>query len=130
MPLDPEDFLVDWERKVEQQTAMTTELSRRMQDTRAAAESRGGEVVVTVDQSGGLAALTLTDRALRLSPGELAELILETSRRAQARLAERMTELVTGIYGPGSDTANFIGGAYAEQFPPPPEDDETEERRR
>ncbi|MBL7258195.1 YbaB/EbfC family nucleoid-associated protein [Paractinoplanes lichenicola] len=130
MPLDPEDFLVDWERKVEQQTAMTTELSRRMQDTRATAESRGGEAVVTVDQSGGLAALELTDRAMRLSPEELSRTILETSRRAQARLAEQMTEIVTGLYGAGSDTAAFIGGAYAEQFPTPPEDDDTEERRR
>lgn len=130
MPEDPEDFLVDWERKVEQQTARTTELSRRMQETRATSESRGGEVVVTVDQSGGLAGLVLTERAMRLPAGELAATVLETSRRAQARLAEQMSQIVTGLYGAGSDTANFIGGAYAEQFPTPPEDDDEERARR
>jgi hypothetical protein len=129
VPQDPEDFLVDWERKVEQQTAKTTELSHRMQEVRATAESHGGEAVVTVDHSGGLAGLDLSERAMRLAPAELAATILETSRRAQSRLAERMNDLVTGLYGEGSETAAFIGGTYAEQFPRPPEDDEESDRR-
>ncbi|WP_250034390.1 YbaB/EbfC family nucleoid-associated protein [Paractinoplanes maris] len=126
---DPEDFLTEWQRRVEQQTTQTTELSRRMQHVRASASAHGGEVEVTVDHSGGLAGLELSERALRLSPGELSRAILETSRRAQAQLASRMNELVTDIYGEGSDTAGFIGSAYAETFPPPPEDEEESTRR-
>jgi hypothetical protein len=121
---DPEDFLTDWQHRVEQQTAQTTELSRRMRDVRATASAPGGQITVTVDHAGGLSDLELTPRALRLTPDELARTILDTSRRAQAHLTARMNELVTDIYGEGSDTAGFIGEAYAEQFPPPPEDED------
>ncbi|WP_250002886.1 YbaB/EbfC family nucleoid-associated protein [Actinoplanes sp. M2I2] len=126
---DPEDFLTDWQRRVERQTAQTTELSRRMRDVRASASAAGGEVEVTVDHAGGLAGLELTERALRLSPDELSRTILEASRRAQSRLASRMNDLVTEIYGDGSETAGFIGEAYAEQFPQPPEDDDAPPER-
>jgi hypothetical protein len=127
--LDPEEVITDWERRVEQQTALTTELSRRMQETTATAESRGGEAVVTVDHSGGLTGLRISDRAMRLTAAELAELILATSRRAQAEMARRMTELAQGIYGAGSETASFIAGAYTAQFPEPAGDDEDGDRR-
>ncbi|MCA2211827.1 YbaB/EbfC family nucleoid-associated protein [Jidongwangia harbinensis] len=123
MPLDPEELITDWERRVGQQTALTTELSRRMQETTATAESPGGEAAVTVDHSGGLSGLRLGERAMRLPPGELAEIIVATSRRAQAVMAQRMAELVGGLYGADSDTAVFIAGAYAEQFPEPPDDE-------
>lgn len=128
MPLDPEDLLGDWERRVEQQTALTTELSTRLQEIRASAESPDGDAVVTVDQSGGLAELRLSERAMRLSPTELAQVILATSRLAQARLAQQVADLVGGLYGPDSDTAAFIGGTYASQFPEPDDDEERARR--
>ncbi len=125
---DPEDVLAGWEQRVAQQSALTAELSQRIENARASAESRGGEVAVTVDSSGGLAELSLSERAMRLSAGELAALVLDTSRRAQARLAQQVNEVVGGLYGADSSTAAFIGGAYAEKFPQP-HDDEDGERR-
>ena len=129
MPLDPEGVLADWQRRVEQQSTLTTELSTRLQAVTASAESPGSEAVVTVDQSGGLAGLRLSDRAMRLSPVELADVILAASRRAQARLAQQVTDLVAVLYGSGSDTAAFIGGTYAAQFPEPDDEDEEDARR-
>ncbi|MDW5330784.1 MULTISPECIES: YbaB/EbfC family nucleoid-associated protein [unclassified Plantactinospora] len=128
MPGDPEGMLVDWQRRVEQQTALTTELSQRMEQNRATVESRGGEAVVTVDSSGGMAELRLSDQAMRLPADELASIILDTSRRAQAKMAQQMVAVVSSLYGAGSETASFIGGAYTKQFPEPPEDEERDHR--
>ncbi|GAB1641467.1 YbaB/EbfC family nucleoid-associated protein [Krasilnikovia sp. MM14-A1259] len=125
MPQDPEDLLSDWQYRAEQQAETSLELSRRMQEVTASAESADGETVVTVNHSGGLAGLRLADRAMRLSAVELAETILATNRRAQAQLAEKMGELVKGIYGSDSPTAAFIAGSYSEQFPTPSDDEET-----
>ncbi|MGI5213082.1 YbaB/EbfC family nucleoid-associated protein [Plantactinospora sp. CA-290183] len=128
MPQDPEDFLVDWERRVEQQTMLTAELSERMEQNQASVESRGGEAVVTVDSSGGMIALRLSERAMRLSARELAETVLDTNKRAQAKMAQQMADLVGSLYGPGSETASFISGVYTRQFPEPPEDEEDDRR--
>lgn len=121
-------MLADWERRVQQQTALTTELSQRIEQTTVTVESRGGEVSVTVDSSGGLANLRLDPKATRLPAADLAALILDTSRRAQATLADRVAEVASRVYGAGSETAAFIGGVYTRQFPAQAEQDE--ERRR
>lgn len=122
-------WLVDWQQSAEQQAQVGLELSRRMREVSATAESAEGEIVVGVDHSGGMTGLTLTANAMRLSADDLAETILATSRRAQAQMAEKMAELVTGIYGSDSATAAFIGGTYAEQFPALPDDDERQTRQ-
>lgn len=124
--MDPEDALADWAARVERHSGLTTELSERLQQARATAESRGGHVVVAVDHSGGLADLRLTEQAMRLTPNDLGEVILATSRRAQAKLARQVTDVVNSLYGAGSETADFIGKAYSEQFPEP--ENEAEER--
>jgi hypothetical protein len=129
VPQDPEDLLVDWRERAERQAQVGLELSQRLQEVTATAESAGGEAMVVVDHTGGLTGLTLSARAMRLSADDLAEAILATSRRAQARLADKMAELVTGIYGSDSSTAAFISGAYAEQFPAPADDEERQDRR-
>lgn len=129
MPQDPEDWIADWQQAAEHQAQVSLELSQRMREVSATAQSAGGEAVVVVDHSGGMTGLTLSGQAMRLSADELAETILATSRRAQAKLAERMAELVTGIYGSDSATATFISGTYAEQFPTPPDDDERQAGR-
>ncbi len=122
--MDANDEMTDWAARVEQQTALTTELSERLQRARATAESPAGEVAVTVDNAGGLADLRLSEQATRLPSAELSELILATSRRAQARLAQQVADLTTSMYGTGSATASFINGAYAEQFPEPDDNDD------
>jgi hypothetical protein len=117
--MDPDDAVADWAARVERQSALTADLSERLQQVRAVAASRGGEVVVTVDHSGGLAELRLSERAMRLSPGTLGEIVVTTSRRAQATLAQQVADVVGRLYGADSATAAFIGRTYSEQFPEP-----------
>ncbi|GGN17712.1 broad specificity phosphatase PhoE [Actinoplanes campanulatus] len=122
MPQDPEELLADWQWRVQRQTETTQELSRRMQQVTASAESRDGDVAVTVDHAGGLSGLTLTDEAMRLAPDDLARLIMATSRRAQSRLSDEMADLVKGMFGADSATTSFVAGTYADRFPAQPSD--------
>ncbi|MEU4424628.1 YbaB/EbfC family nucleoid-associated protein [Actinoplanes sp. NPDC024001] len=117
MSPDPENLLGDWERRVREQTELTTELSRRMQEAEASETSPDGEVHLTVDHTGSLSGLQLTDRAMHLPADDLAHLILNSSRRAQARMAQQMAEVARTLYGSGSPTTALIADAYRSQFP-------------
>ncbi len=128
MPQDPEEMLADWEHRIARQTAMTSELSQRLEETSASVEATDGVATVTVDSSGGMTELRLSDQAMRLPASELASVILDTNRRAQAKMARQMVDVVSGLYGAGSETASFIGGVYTDRFPQPPEDEERDRR--
>jgi YbaB/EbfC DNA-binding family len=128
VPRDPEELLGDWERRVGQQTLLTAELAQQLEQNSASAESRDGEAAVTVDSSGGMTELRISERAMRLPAGELAAIILDTNRRAQAKLARQTVDVVSGLYGADSQTASFIGGAYTERFPEPPDEEERDRR--
>lgn len=116
MSMMPEERIADWEHRVEQQTRRTRELSESIERGTASAQSPDGEVVVTVDSTGGLADLRLRPAAADLPLDRLAELVVATSRQAQARMAEQVSGLVEQLYGTGSGTAQFIRTAYAERF--------------
>jgi DNA-binding protein YbaB len=129
VPIDPEAAIDDWAARAEGQSALATKLSERLQQAQASAESRNGEVVVTVNHSGGLVKLRLSDQAMTLSASDLEETILATSHRAQANLARQVSDLVSSLYGAGSETADFVGGTYAEQFPEFEDQNDDGERR-
>jgi DNA-binding protein YbaB len=125
-----EDMLRSFQVQAMEQAERAQQLSRRMQQTSVTVESPGGEVRVTVDSTGGLSGLDFGAAAERVRLDRLAELVLQTSRLAQGRLAGSMNELVDEVYGRGSDTASFVSQAYAERFPEPePEPDDRGGRR-
>jgi DNA-binding protein YbaB len=128
VPRDPEEMLADWEHRIQQQSALTSELSQRLEETSASVESTEGVATVTVDSSGGMTELRISEKAMRLPAAELASIILDTNRRAQAKMARQMVDVVSGLYGAGSETASFIGGVYTDRFPDPPEDEERDRR--
>jgi hypothetical protein len=123
-----DDWIRSFEIQAEEQIARSLELSRRLEANSVAVESPRGEVRLSVDSSGGLASLAFSRAARYLPLDELAELVLQTSRRAQADLARSMQTVAAEVYGAGSETASFVGRAYTEKFPEPIEDDEREQR--
>ena len=124
MSMMPEERIADWERRVEQQARRTQELSESIEHSTSSAQSPGGEVVVTVDSTGGLTGLDLRREAGDLPLDELAALVVATSKKAQARMAEQVSGLVAQLYGAESGTAQFIRTAYAERFAADPGDQE------
>ena len=125
----PDDFIRSFELQAEEQVARSLELSRRLEANKVSASSPEGEVRLIVDSSGGLADITFGAKARELSLDELASLVLQTSRRAQAQLARSMSEVAAEVLGRGSETASFVSDAYRERFPEPPDDEDDEGRR-
>ena len=124
----PEDLLRSFELRAREQAERAALLSRRLEQASVVVESANGEVRLSVDSTGGLSGLTFGSAAGRLPLDRLAELVLQTSRRAQVRLAESMGAVVAQVYGDDSDTATFVSRVYAERFPSPEQDEEGERR--
>lgn len=124
MALNPEDDLRSFELRAEAQVQRTLQLSAELEAAEVTVRSPDGEVTVRVDSAGGLADLRFHPESDRLSRDELARLVLTTSRRAQAKLAERVGELTASMYGAGSGTAAFVSEVYARRYPQPEEDAE------
>ena len=119
MSRSPEELLRSFEVQAMEHAERAQLLSRRLERNSTTVESPGGEVRVTVDSTGGLAGLQFSSAAREVPLDRLAELVLATSRQAQARLAASMGELVAQLYGAGSPTAAFVSRTYAERFPAP-----------
>jgi DNA-binding protein YbaB len=117
VPLDPDEMISSFQARVEGRTQQALQLSAELETAAVTARSDGGEVTVRVDSAGGLADLQIHPESDGLSRDELARLVLTTSRRAQARLAEQVSAIVSGMYGAGSGTAAFITDAYSSRYP-------------
>ena len=126
MALDPDEVVRSLEAHVEAQTQRALQLSAELESAEVSVRSPNGEVTVRVNSAGGLAGLEFHAGSDALSRNELAELVLATSRKAQARLAQRVGELVSGMYGASSSTTAFVTEAYTKKYPEP--DDESETR--
>ncbi|MDF2709533.1 MAG: hypothetical protein K0R62_5185 [Nonomuraea muscovyensis] len=66
-----------------QQTELLEEVGRSLEEARGRGVAADGQVQVEVLPSGGLAALRIAPRAMRLGSEELAEAIMEAARRAE-----------------------------------------------
>jgi DNA-binding protein YbaB len=87
--------------------------------------SKDGMVTVTVDSTGNLSDLRITDRVRELSGAQVAAAVLGTVRRAQAKLPERLGEVMKSTIGDDVQTQDKIVGEYRAKFPEPePEPDE------
>ena len=82
-------------------------------------QSARGAVRATVQASGALSDLRMTDEVSRMRPNQIAAEVLACIRRAQARLADRVRDVVTENV-PGDDPAGRrIVDQYRAQFPEP-----------
>lgn len=122
MPIDPDDLIDSFQARVDEQTQQALRLSAELERAEVTARSSGGEVTVRVNSAGGLSDLRFHRESEALSRDELAMVVLATSRRAQARLADQVGALVAGLYGAGSGTAALVTEAYTSRYPNP--DDE------
>ena len=81
------------------------ELETKVQNLKGSAQSRRGEVGITVDSSGGLRDLKLTELATNMAAGDLAHLILDTFHKAHRKVTESYMDLINAEFGHDSPTA-------------------------
>ncbi|MCU1687967.1 MAG: hypothetical protein JWQ81_8706 [Amycolatopsis sp.] len=120
--------------RVDQWVAQAREKAQRYQAMQEAVgqvsvteSSKDGMVTVTVDSAGNPTDLRITDRVRELSGAQVAAAVLTTLRRAQARLPERLGEVMTETIGDDQATVDTVVGRYREKFPEPPEPESTED---
>jgi hypothetical protein len=113
---EAERWLADWSASVSQQAEQSRQLAERVAALSASAESADG-VRVTVDASGQITELELTDRIRELAPARLASAILETMRTAQRKLPDLVAETAADTVGAGSSSASAVIAAFERRFP-------------
>src|SRR5262245_37144760 len=121
--LEAADRWIDgWESSIKEQAAQAKEFSQRASSITVTARDPDGVVEVTVDSSGGVVNLKLTDKVRTRPAYESSEKVMATLRRAQAQMAQQMAQTAAEVMGAESETAQAISNTYASRFPMPGED--------
>lgn len=134
--LDPDgarERLAAWKGRIDKLAADTQAMSEQLQGVRITASDPGGLTEVTVDSTGALVDLRLTDKIGRVAPAVVARAILATLGDAKAKVADRTQEIIADTMGPDSAAGRAIaenvgrhlrGGPAPERAAPVREDDE------
>jgi DNA-binding protein YbaB len=110
--LDPDsarDYLHSWKQRVDAMAAATQAMSERIAALRATAEDGNGLAEVTVDSTGVLIDLELTDRIHRFEPEVVSRAVMTALRKARVIAADRSREIAVETMGPDSLSARTIG---------------------
>ena len=113
-----DQWIDDWESTIQTRAAQAKEFAERAAGLTATARSADGAIGVTVDSSGGLAKLELSERIRSRPAHETSDQIVATLRAAQARLAQLMAEAADEV---GGDVGRTVAASYASRFPAEPE---------
>jgi DNA-binding protein YbaB len=129
--LDPDgarERLGAWKSRIDKLAADTQEMGERLKAVRVTARDPGGMAEVTVDSTGAVVDLRLTDRIQRAAPSVVAQAIMATLAQARSQLADRSQEIVADTVGTESPAARAIAESVgrlrempaADQAAPPP----------
>ncbi|MEV6237546.1 YbaB/EbfC family nucleoid-associated protein [Lentzea sp. NPDC051838] len=109
--LDPDgarEHLAAWKGRIDKLAADTQAMSERLQAVRVTANDATGLAEVTVDSTGALVDLKLTDRIQRVAPSVVAQTILATLGDARTKLADRSQEIIADTVGAESAAGRAI----------------------
>lgn len=109
--LDPDasrEYLRSWKDRIDQTATRTQAMSEQLEQLRTTARDGNGLAEVTIDSSGVLMDLRLTDRIHRYDPGVVARAVMAALREARMKAAERSREIAVETMGPDSLAARTI----------------------
>ncbi|CRK60573.1 hypothetical protein [Alloactinosynnema sp. L-07] len=84
--------------------------------------SRDDVVRVTVDATGAVTDLVISDKSRDLPGAELSTMVLTTMRRAQSKITEQVAEVMVRTVGDDEQTVNAVVDSYRQRFPEPEPD--------
>jgi DNA-binding protein YbaB len=108
-----------WAAEVAAKSVRYQRMQREVADVTVTASSPDGLVTVTVNAAGVLTDLRFTDRAAELAGSRLAALVLATMRRAQARITDRVAEVLRSTVGDDAVAVDAVVSSYRNRFPEP-----------
>ncbi|MFC9963131.1 YbaB/EbfC family nucleoid-associated protein [Nocardia ignorata] len=115
---DAADDLARWAQDLERKSQRYQELHTKMAEVSVTDTSADGRIAVTVDANGCTTAVTLTAGVRGMDPSAVAAELMACTRRAQARLRDRVSGLVHEVVG-ADEAGAAIVGQYTERFPDP-----------
>jgi DNA-binding protein YbaB len=118
-PEESRDRLAAWKGKIDQLAADTQAMSDQMQALRVTMSDPNHMVTVTVDSSGTLLDLQLTERSRRVELPHVSQTIMDTIRDAKAQVAEQAKEIIESTLGGESAAGRAIAERVRSQLMPP-----------
>ncbi|QIZ35899.1 YbaB/EbfC family nucleoid-associated protein [Saccharopolyspora sp. ASAGF58] len=117
--LDPDsahERLAAWKDRIDKLAADTQAMSERLQEVRVTASDPNGLTEVTIDSTGALVDLRLTERMQRTSPEVVARTIMATLGEAKNKLADRSQEIIADTVGTQSPAARAIADSVGQHL--------------
>ncbi|WP_028048525.1 hypothetical protein [Cellulomonas sp. URHD0024] len=110
-------LLAAWERQGAEQVARATAVATAIEAVRVTRWSAARDVAVTVDSSGLLVDLVVTERALAATPLALGRTITSTYARALTQLRAEVEEAVVTAVGPADPLGRSAVDHYRAVLP-------------
>jgi DNA-binding protein YbaB len=136
--LDPDgaqERLAAWKGRIDKLAADTKSMSAQLQGLRIVAKDPAGMAEVTIDSTGSMTELKLTDRMTGARPETVAATIMATLADARKQLAERSKEIVAETIGTETAAGRAIVESVGRQLGadevkprPVPDDDDNDGR--
>ncbi|KAA5830249.1 YbaB/EbfC family nucleoid-associated protein [Saccharopolyspora hirsuta] len=126
--LDPDgarERLAAWKDQIEKLAADTKTMSERLQEVRVTATDPKGLVELTIDSTGALVDIKLTNRMERTAPDEVSRTIMATLAEAKNQLADRSQEIIADTVGTESAAARAISESVGNHLRTSPAEEST-----
>jgi DNA-binding protein YbaB len=128
-PDDARERLAAWKGRIDKLAADTAAMSDRLREVRITAGDPTGLAEVTIDSTGALVDLRLTDRIQRVAPNVVARTIMATLGEARNKLADRSQEIIADTVGTESPAARAIADSVGRQLRSTPTPEPAARRR-
>ncbi|MGB3442569.1 MAG: YbaB/EbfC family nucleoid-associated protein [Actinophytocola sp.] len=109
--LDPDgarEHLAAWKGRIEKMAENTEAMRGRLQELQVTANDPNGLAEVSVDSTGALVGLQLTERIGRVAPEVVSAAIMATLGEARNQLADRSKEIIADTVGTESPAGRAI----------------------
>jgi DNA-binding protein YbaB len=129
--LDPDAsraYLRSWKANVDAAAERAQAMAERLQRLRTTATDDNGLAEVTVDSSGVLLDLELTDRIHRFAPDAVARAVMSALRTARQKTARQAHDIAVETMGPDSLSARTIAERMRQQLERPEAEEAPGER--
>lgn len=123
--LDPDAsmaYLRDWKGRVDKMAADTQAMSNRLGDLRVTAEDDNGLAKVTIDSTGVLLDVRLSDRIQHFAPDAVARALMSAFGKARLKAAEQSRDIITETMGADSIAGRTIAERVEQQLRSDPDD--------
>jgi hypothetical protein len=119
-PMSPEDaqrWLDDWESSAPTKLAQARQLAEQVAQLSLTAANQDGSVEVTVDSAGVMTGLRLSEATRKRPADDVSQEILTVMRRAQAKLAARVSDIAAATVGADSESGRALISTFERRYP-------------